>query len=63
MARNFNYPTAVFCLLCIGFNKILIKLYYYYYYYYYYYGQLPCHNESTLICSGKFTGTPIKTKL
>ena len=33
-----------FCLLCIGFNTILIKLYYYYYYYYYYYGQLPSHN-------------------
>ena len=26
MARNYNYPTAVFFLLCIGFYKMLIKL-------------------------------------
>ena len=27
MARNYNYPTAVFFLLCIGFYKMLIKLF------------------------------------
>ena len=26
IARNYNYPTAVFLLLCIGFYKTLIKL-------------------------------------
>ena len=26
IARNYNYPTAVFFLLCIGFYKTLIKL-------------------------------------
>ena len=25
MARNYNYPTAVFFLLCIGFYKMLIN--------------------------------------